>query len=178
MFQIMLRETDQVRSPVAKGRHLHSDDIETKIKIFTKDSLIDAFFKVAASGGDDAHIGLSRDIFTEPLVFALLEQTQQFGLNFQREVADLIEEKGAAGGGFDFAPMVANSASEGASDVAEKVAFQQFFGEARATHGDERLIGEMALLVNGTGDNAFASAAFAHDQDRGGGFGRSQQGFH
>ena len=134
--------------------------------------------KVAAGGGDDAHLGLASDIFAHPLVFTFLKQPQQLGLDFHRQVADLVEEEGPARGGFDFAPMVAQGAGERAFDVAEQVAFQQFLGQTRTAHGDERSIRQMALLVNGAGHHALAGAAFAQDQNRGRCFRRSQQGVH
>src|SRR5437899_6002445 len=178
MSEIVLCEANEIRSPVAQRRHLDSDDVEPEIKIFAESAIGDAFLEVATGGGDDAHLGFARDIFAEPLIFTFLKQTEQFGLNLDREIADFIEEQGAARGDFDFAPMVAHCASEGAFDMAEKVAFEQLFGEAGTTDSDERFIRQMALLVNGAGDNAFSSTAFTHEQDRGMPFRRSQQSLH
>jgi len=45
--------------------------------------------------------------------------------------------------------MVAHGAGESAFDMAEEVAFEQLFGEAWTTDGDERFVGQMTLLVDG-----------------------------
>src|SRR5207245_7576383 len=122
MFEIVLCEANEIRSPVAQRRHLDSDDVEPEIMVFAESAISDAFLEVATGGSDDAHLGFARDIFAEPLVFPFLKQTEQLGLDFAGQVANFIEEKGAARGDFDFAPMVAHCASEGAFDMAEKVA--------------------------------------------------------
>ncbi len=86
--------------------------LRRKYKILAKHSFGDALFQIAIGGGDDADIGLSRDVFAEPLVFALLQQAQQLGLNFHRQIADLIEKKRSAFGGLDLAPVILDRAGE------------------------------------------------------------------
>src|SRR4029077_14089544 len=120
-------------------------------------------FEVTAGGGDDAELGLAGDIFAHALVFALLEEAKELGLDFHGQVADFVEEKGAAGGELDLAPVVAERAGEGALDVPEQVAFEQFPGEAGTAYGDKGFVGQEALLVDGAGDDALAGAALAHD---------------
>ena len=46
-------------------------------------------------------------VLADALVFALLEQAQELGLDFQRQVADLVEEERAAVRGAHLAPVVA-----------------------------------------------------------------------
>src|SRR5689334_21152575 len=108
MFKIVLREANQVRRSLAKRGHLDGDDVKPEIKILAEAAIGDAFLEVAAGGSDDTHLCLAGDIFAEPLVFAFLKQTAQFRLDLNREIPDFIEEEGAAGGEFDFAPMVAH----------------------------------------------------------------------
>ena len=75
MFEIVFGKADEVGRAVAERGHLDGNDVEPKIEVFAERAISDAFFKIAAGGGDDAHLGLARDIFAEPLVFTFLEQT-------------------------------------------------------------------------------------------------------
>ena len=72
------------------------------------------------------------------LVFALLKQAQEFGLNLQRQFADFIQVKRAAICGGNFALRIRDGTRESAFDVSEHLALQQFLRQARATHGDKR----------------------------------------
>ena len=55
---------------------------------------------------------------------------------------------------------------EGAPDVAEQLAGNQFLGHRPAVEGDERLRrGRGALAVNGSGEKLLAGAGLALDQD-------------
>ncbi len=67
----------------------------------------------------------------------LLQNPQKFGLQFQRNVADLIEKNGAFVGEFEAANFLADRAGEGAALVAEKFAFQQAAGNGGAIDFDE-----------------------------------------
>ena len=128
--------------------------------------------------GDDAHIGRAGDVLAEALVFALLQEPQQLRLDFHGQVADFVEEQRAAFGRLDLAPMILDGAGEGAADVSEQFAFQQFAGEAGAADGDKRLVRQMAAVADDAGGDAFARAAFAEDKDGGGGFGGPHEHVH
>jgi len=123
------------------------------------------FFQIAVRRGDDPQIGRARDVFAEPFVFALLQQAQKFRLDFHRQIADFVEEKRSAFGGFYFAPVVSDRAGERTLDVPEKFAFQKLLGKARATDGDKRLVCQMAFFVDGARGDTFARAAFAKNQN-------------
>ena len=55
-------------------------------------------------------------------------------------------------------------AGEGAAFVAEQLALQQRLGNGRAIDGDERLVGAVAVLVDGAGDQFLAGAGLAADE--------------
>ncbi len=69
---------------------------------------------------------------------ALLNGTQQLGLHAGGELADFVEEDGAAFGRAEEAGLVAHRAGERAAVVAEELGFGEGLGERRAVHGDER----------------------------------------
>ncbi|MCY1312823.1 hypothetical protein D9M70_632850 [compost metagenome] len=78
-------------------------------------------------GRDDADVHLVRPGTTQGANFALLKDAQQFGLQGDRHVADLIEKECAAIRGIEQALIIPVSATEGSLAIAEQFAFQQVF---------------------------------------------------
>ena len=89
----------------------------------------DGCLEVVIGGGNDAHVRLAGPGLAHALVFPLLEQAEQLGLDLERQIADLIEEERAAVRGGDFAPGVLERAGEGALDMAEEFALEQVRGK-------------------------------------------------
>ena len=75
----------------------------------------------------------------DPLVAPLLEESEQLGLERQRQVADLVEEQRARLRPRRPCPRCRVTAPvNDAAGVAEQRALQQLGAQARAAHGDER----------------------------------------
>ena len=85
----------------------------------------------------------------------------------QREVADLVEEQGAAVSLADPAQGAFGGTGEGAATVPEQFAFHQFGGQRRAVDGDLGLLRAFAPGVDGACQFALAGAGFAEDEDVG-----------
>ena len=98
---------------------------------------------------------------------ALLQNAQELGLRSGVQIADFIEEDGAAIGQLELALARGDGAGECALLVAEQLAFEQVGWNGGAVHFDERAVGERAFLVDVRGQQFLAGARFAHDQDAG-----------
>jgi len=68
------------------------EHFEAIIQVFTKFSFPNVFGEIAIGGRDDSDIYLVRFGTAEALKFTLLQNTEQLGLDFHRNLADLIEE--------------------------------------------------------------------------------------
>ena len=130
-------EDGDVAAAVAQGRDAEVDDVEAEVEVLAEAALVDHGHEVAVGGGEDAGgdgVGLGgadrADLF-------FLEGAEQFGLEVEGELADLVEEDGAALGGAEQAFLVAVGAGEGAFDVAEEFAFDEGGDEGAAVDGDE-----------------------------------------
>jgi len=77
-------------------------------------------FQVAVGGGDDPHIGRHAVHAAQGLEHALLQHAQDFCLQWQGQVADLVQQDGAAFGQLEAARLVAPGVGEGPGLVAEK----------------------------------------------------------
>ena len=122
--------------------------------------------EVAMGGGDHPHVDPPRQALAEPPHLALLQHPQQHALGDQRQVADLVEEDGAAVRGLEDARAVAVGAGEGAAGVAEEVGEQQGLRQRGAVDRHERRRGARARAMDPAGDQLLAGAALAEDQDR------------
>ncbi len=97
----------------------------------------------------------------------ILENAQELGLEIEGDLADFVEEDGAFVGEFEAADLFADGAGEGAFFVAEELAFEEAGGDGGAIHFDEGIGGAATEAVNGAGDEFFAGAGFAEEEDGG-----------
>ena len=98
---------------------------------------------------------------------AFLQNAQQLGLRAGVQVADFVEEDGAAVGELELAAARGHGAGEGAFFMAEEFALEELGRDGRAVHFDKGSGGEGALAMDVGGEQLFAGAGFAHDQHAG-----------
>jgi hypothetical protein len=89
---------------------------------------------------------------------SVLQDSQQFGLKWQRHVADLVEEDGATGSLLELADVCLEGISEGSLFVTEQLALEKVLWDGRAVDDDERTVLPMAVIVNSLGDQLLACA--------------------
>ena len=82
--------------PVTQRRCHHLQNIEPVVEVFTKAPLFDGLFQVNVGGCQYPHIDRYRLASTYSLDVFFLQKAQQVGLQLQGQVADFIEEQGAA----------------------------------------------------------------------------------
>ena len=123
--------------------------------------------QVAIGGGDQAHIGADGARAAQALELALLQHAQQLGLQLERNLADFVEEHGAAVGQLEAADALRDGAGERALLVAEQFAFQQAGGNGGAVQLDEGALPARAEVVDGARHQFLAGAGFAVDQHGG-----------
>src|SRR5664280_2243035 len=150
-----------------KRRHVDGHDVEPKVEILPKLVFLDAFFEPPIGGGDDPDIDLEGAVAPDSLELTLLQDAQELGLEVGWNFADLVEQDRSAVGQFKPAFALGKRAGEGALFMAEKLAFDQVFGNGGAIDSYERGIGARAFAVKSAGDQFLASAAFALNQHRG-----------
>jgi hypothetical protein len=114
--------------------------------------------------GDDACFGALRLLAAQRQELALLEDTQQRGLEGRTGVTDLVEQQRAAAGQRETAASVRDRAGERAANVAEELRFQETVRQRRAVDGDERLSGERGVVVDRSGHALLARAGLAQQQ--------------
>ena len=97
----------QVVEPIAQRRQVDREDVEPVVEVLAELALRDQRLEVAVGGRDDADVDLDRLGAADALELALLQHAQQLDLHLQRQVADLVEEQGAAVGELEAARRAA-----------------------------------------------------------------------
>ena len=125
----MLNEiADQKRDifgAIAQRGNLNGKYVEAVVEVATESALSDTVGEVGVGGGDDADVHALSARAAETLELLLLKDAEKLGLEFERKVADFVEEKRAAIGQFETANFLVNGPSEGAAFVAEKLGFEE-----------------------------------------------------
>jgi hypothetical protein len=98
---------------------MDGEDAQAVVQVGPKLLLGQPCFQVAVSGRDEPHVGLDRLVAADALERLLLQQAQDFGLQRQRHVANLVKEQGAAAHLLEFADAAAVGAAKSALLVAE-----------------------------------------------------------
>ena len=148
------------------GGSTHVDDVQPVEQILAEPSLLHRLLQIDVRGRDDADIDLDDFHAAEAHELALLHHAQQLGLRLERNVADLVEEDAALVGEVEEPLLRIHRSGERALHVAEERRFQQVGRQVAGVHRHERAILPLRVRVNGAGDELFAGAALALNEDR------------
>ncbi len=100
-------------------------DVEAVVQIAPERSVLDHALEIAVRRRHDAHIHALSPRAAKALELALLQDAQQLGLHFHRDVADLVEEQRAAVRQLEPARPARDRARERALLVSEQLALEQ-----------------------------------------------------
>src|SRR3569832_15859 len=165
-IQEMFRQRQDVLLAFPQWRNVDAQYVEADQQIAAVGFLCCHVFEVPVGGGDDAHIHLDRGFAAHRPHLAFLEDAQQFGLQARADVADLVQELGAAVSLLEQALAVAGGAGERALDMAEQLRVQQVLGQGAAVDGHEGAIAAVADAMEGARQDFLAGAGFPGDEHR------------
>src|ERR1039458_3914703 len=119
LFQEIFGQQADIVGTLAERGDADGDAVEAVIEILSKLFLGDHAGEVAVGGGDDAHGDMDDLLAADAVELAFLQDAQQFGLGSAVEIADFVEEDGAAVGLFEFAAAGGGGAGEGTFFMSE-----------------------------------------------------------
>src|SRR5262249_55639907 len=149
------------------------EDVEAVEEVLAEPLVPHLLEQVAVGGGDDPDVHPDRGGAADAVELALLQDSEQLHLGFRGQLADLVEEDGAAVGQLEAPLAPGDGAAEGALLVAEQFALDQAGGESGTVHLDKRLVSPLARGVDGAGDQLLAGAGLAGHEYRGVGGGNA-----
>src|SRR5262249_54240073 len=144
-----------------------AEDSQPVVKIYAETTIPDDLLQIAVGGRDEAEVGLERRRSAHALVLALLQDAQELGLYRGCQLADLVEEHGAARGEFEAAALELVGPGEGTAIMAEELRFDEGLRQSRAVHDDERSLGTPARTVDGASEQFLPRAALAGQEHSG-----------
>jgi hypothetical protein len=155
-----------VLGPLAQGRHLHAHRVEPVVEIGPERAAVHLLAQVAVGGGEEADVEARRLGRAHALDDALLERAQELGLHVEGQLADLVEEHGAAARGLERAGAGRVGAGERAPLVPEQLALDERGWDGAAVDDHERPAGALAALVEHLRHERLAGAGLALEQQR------------
>src|SRR5439155_12214575 len=115
---------------------------------------------------DQTKLRLDRMCAADALDLALLDGAEQFRLQIEPQIANLIEKQCAAGGELELAELLTDGSRERALLVAEQHAFQEVLRDGCQIDGNKwRGCRQSRLAMDQPRQQLFAGAALAQDQD-------------
>src|ERR1700676_327744 len=163
----MREKQRHVFAAVAQRRKDQMNHVQTVVKIFAEAAFADQSKEVDVGSGNDADIHFNCFGAAEAHEFTLLNDAQELGLRFMADSGDLIEKYGALIRDFEEPFFGRDGAGESALDVAKELRFEKVHGDGAGVDGHESFFGARGCGMNGFGDEFFAGAAFAADQNGG-----------
>ena len=123
--------------------------------------MLDAILQIEIRGGDEADVHRRRSIGADGLELARLQHAQQLRLKIERQVADLVEEAGAALREPEAAFLPPVGAGERPLLVAEQLGLEERLGDRAAVERDERLAPAVAQAMHGLRHELFSGSGLA-----------------
>src|SRR5262250_522751 len=116
-------------------------------------------------GGDQANIDLVRVVAAKPLEFLLLQDPQQFCLEFERNVPDLVEKERPLVRQFEASSFLGDPPRNSSLFVPEELALQEAERDRGTIQLDEGSLPAPAQIVDGARNEFFAGSRLPQDQD-------------
>src|ERR1039457_2127946 len=128
----MIDQQRDVFFALPERRHVDWENIQTVIEVFTEPAVLDLFLQIPVGGRDDPYIGFYGTWAAQSFKLAVLNDPQQLGLQFQRQISDFIEEYGASVGQLKTPDLSGIGPGEGAPFTPEELAFDEGRRQCRA----------------------------------------------
>jgi hypothetical protein len=154
----------EIVPPLAQRWHRNRKNVQTIVQIFSEFAFIYHPSQIVVCCRDQPHVGPDRMRTSQAFELMFLQDPKKLGLQLGWDIADLIEKEGASVGQFESARPLGDCAREGATLVAEQLAFEQTKRNSGAIHLDEGVMTAVTHVVNRLCYAAFAGSGFTQDQ--------------
>jgi hypothetical protein len=121
----MPHQSRNIPGALSQGGNLDRKYFQTIVKVLAKRPLLYHRRQVSMRGCDQPHVNLVRAVAAEPLEFLLLQNTQQFCLKFQRNIANLVKKQSAFVGEFKPPRFLRDGACKCTFFVAEQLTLKK-----------------------------------------------------
>ena len=120
LIQKSLGQRGDIFSAFTQRRQLDTDHVKTMVQVFPKTAVLNPLLKFLVGRGNNTNICGDLLVTPDPKEGAVGEHPQQPGLQFQRHVADFIQEQGSSSSLLKAALALSLGARKGTLFVAEE----------------------------------------------------------
>jgi hypothetical protein len=124
LFDEVACQQRDVHGAFAQRRYGQGDDIEPVVEVFAEAPLANQLQQIALGRADQTDVDADRRLPADAFEFLLLNDAQQFDLEVQRDVVDLVDQQAAAVGELEAAGFLPDCTCKSPFFVTEKLAFQ------------------------------------------------------
>src|ERR1700676_3709362 len=180
-FYKVRHEGRDIFSAGTQRRQLDGEHVKTIVEVAAEFAALCHFRQITIGSSYQANVYLVGPGAAQALELLFLKDTQQFGLQGLRNIADFIQKERAFIGQFETANFLGYGARERPSLMAKKLALQQIKRNGSAIELYERTSAARADVVNRARNQFLACPGFSLDQyggtGRGNAFDLFEQGF-
>ena len=137
--QEMLSDLDHVAGALAERRQSNRARPEPKEEILSELARRGHVLQISMRRCNHAHVDLPNSAFSNPANLALLENTQQCTLSSQRQIADLVEQQGAARRRLEETNSIPIGTRKSAAHVTEEIRQEEGLRHSRRVVRYERV---------------------------------------
>src|ERR1035438_3644262 len=159
-----LYEKRNVLRAFAQRWYVNGKHVKTVKQIFPERAVLHLFGQISMSCGDDPNIYLDRLRAAETLKLAILHNTQQFCLQFERQLPNFIEKEGGIVCQFKSTHLFGQGTGVSPFFSSEQLVFNQSRRQGGAIYPYHKPILAPAEVMNRTGYQFFAGAGLARDK--------------
>src|SRR5215472_9937612 len=154
-----------VPRPLPQRGQAHGEDREAEVEVRTESPEVHLAPEVPVGRGDHPDVDREMAIGAQPAHLARFQDSQELGLELQRELSDLVQEDGATLGLLEDPEALLVRSGEGASLVTEQLGLEKVRRKGRAIDDAERLAASAALLVDQLRCLALAGTGLAGQEE-------------
>src|SRR5215831_7844716 len=138
LAQEMVHEQRNIVRSLAERRHPDRYDSKTVVKIVAERAVSDHLLQIAIRGRNHADIDLDWTGLSNLVDLAFLQDAQDFDLQKDRQLTNLIEENGAPVSCLKLASLVGYRSGKRPATMAEELGLEEMFGNCAAINRYER----------------------------------------
>jgi hypothetical protein len=159
-------EKGNIAPAISKRWQRDGKYIEPVEEVAAESTLADFVGQVAVRRRHDSHVDIDRARVPKPLDLPFLNDPEKAWLQFERQLADLVQKHGAPIGQLESTDLRRIGPGERSAFAAEQLAFDERCRQGRAVDDDERPVAAGAEMVDSSGQKFFAGSCFTAQEDR------------
>ncbi len=157
-----------ILQPFPERRKPDRKDVEAVEEILPEALVLHHGGEVPVRRRDEPDIGPQGGDSPDPPVDVGFKETEEFGLEGERQFPDLVQEESSAGGRLDQARLSRMGSGESPLLVAKELALDEIFRKPGTVDRHKGLVGPRRKLVDGLGDQLLSRSGLSQEKNGGG----------